>query len=295
MSAAQQPNEKTMTKQNISADLVGLKFDPVPVSWSDNDVMLYALGVGATPAEDLEFVYEGKGPKVIPTYGVIPGMTCLMGLNQNVDINLMMILHGEQSIELKRPLPAKVNNGTAVGSITEVWDKGKAAVIGVECEVSDDDGPIFSTHSTIFVRGAGGFGGERGPSSKGVNEPPARDPDHVVEYKTLPQQGALYRLTGDRVPLHIDPEFAKMAGYDKPFMHGLCTYGFVCRAVLESCCDKEPDNFTSLSGRFADQVWFGDSIITKIWNTGPGEAIVQAETQTGAIVISQAKATFKAQ
>ena len=122
-----------MSKQAISNDLVGLKFDPVPVRWNDNDTMLYALAVGATPDHDLDFVYEGKGPKVVPTFGVIPGMTCLGGLNQNVDINLLNVLHGEQSIELKRPIPSRVNSGTAQGSITEVWDKGKAAVIGVQC------------------------------------------------------------------------------------------------------------------------------------------------------------------
>ena len=283
-----------MTKQAISTDLIGLKFNPVPVKWNDNDIMLYNIAVGCTPDNDLDFLYEGKGPKVVPSYGVIPGMTCLAGLNEHVDINLMMILHGEQSIELLRPIPARVKNGVAQGSISEVWDKGKAAVIGVVCEVSDDDGPIVKTHSTIFVRGAGGFGGERGPSSAGVNQPPADEPDAIIEYKTLPQQGALYRLTGDRVPLHIDPEFAKLAGYDKPFMHGLCTYGFVTRAIVDACCDGNPDNFIGLAGRFADQVWFGDAIITKIWKTGEGEAIIQAETQSGAVVISQAAARFKA-
>jgi acyl dehydratase len=286
--------EIAMSKKTLNNDIVGLKFDPVPVKWRDNDTMLYALGVGCTDA-DLDFVYEGRGPKVIPTYGVIPGMTVLGGLNDNVDINLMMVLHGEQSIEMYRPIPPRPKNATASGSIANVYDKGegKAAVIIAECEVADDDGPILKTSSSIFVRGSGGFGGDRGPSTRGVNTPPDREPDHVIEYKTLPQQGALYRLTGDRVPLHIDPDFAKMAGYEKPFMHGLCTYGFTCRAIMEAVCDNDPENFVSLSGRFADQVWFGDSVITKLWITDPGEAIVQVETQTGAVVLSQAKATFK--
>jgi acyl dehydratase len=281
-----------MSKPAISNEIIGLTFDPVPVKWNDNDTMLYALAVGCNPEEHLDFVYEGKGPKVLPTYGVIPGMSCLGGLNESVEINLMMVLHGEQSIEMYRPIPARANNAVAQGSVRDVFDKGKAAVISVDCEISDDDGPILKTNSSIFVRDAGGFGGERGPSTAGVNAPPEREPDHVVEYQTLPQQGALYRLTGDRVPLHIDPEFASMAGYDKPFMHGLCTYGFVCRAIMEAFCDNEPENFVSLSGRFADQVWFGDTIVTKLWKTAPGEAIVQAETQTGAIVISQGKTTF---
>ncbi len=281
-----------MSKPAISNEIIGLTFDPVPVKWNDNDTMLYALAVGCNPEEHLDFVYEGKGPKVLPTYGVIPGMSCLGGLNESVEINLMMVLHGEQSIEMYRPIPARANNAVAQGSVRDVFDKGKAAVISVDCEISDDDGPILKTNSSIFVRDAGGFGGERGPSTAGVNAPPEREPDHLVEYQTLPQQGALYRLTGDRVPLHIDPEFASMAGYDKPFMHGLCTYGFVCRAIMEAFCDNEPENFVSLSGRFADQVWFGDTIVTKLWKTAPGEAIVQAETQTGAIVISQGKTTF---
>jgi acyl dehydratase len=281
-----------MSKPAISNAIVGMKFPPVPVKWHDNDTMLYALAVGCNPEEHLDFVYEGKGPKVVPTYGVIPGMTCLGGLNDAIEINLMMVLHGEQSIELYRPIPVRPRNATAQGSVKNVFDKGKAAVISVDCEVSDEDGPILKTNSSIFVRGAGGFGGERGPSTADLNLPPEREPDSVVKYQTLPQQGALYRLTGDRVPLHIDPEFAKMAGYDKPFMHGLCTYGFVCRAVMESYCGNEPENFKSLSGRFADQVWFGDTIVTRMWKTGPGELIVQAQTQTGAVVISQAKATF---
>ncbi len=281
-----------MSKSALSNDIIGLKFDPVPVKWNDNDTMLYALAVGCNPEDHLDFVYEGKGPKVMPTYGVIPGMSCLGGLNNAVDINLMMVLHGEQSIEMYRPIPSRVKNATAQGSVKDVFDKGKAAVISIDCEISDDDGPILKTNSRIFVRDAGGFGGERGPSTAGVNAPPDRAPDHVVEYQTLPQQGALYRLTGDRVPLHIDPDFAKMAGYDKPFMHGLCTYGFVCRAIMEAVCSNEPENFKSLTGRFADQVWFGDTIVTKLWQTGPGEAIVQAETQTGAVVISQGKTTF---
>ncbi len=281
-----------MSKSALSNDIIGMKFDPVPVKWNDNDTMLYALAVGCNPEEHLDFVYEGRGPKVIPTYGVIPGMSCLGGLNNAVDINLMMVLHGEQSIEMYRPIPSRVKNATAQGSVRDVFDKGKAAVISIDCEISDDDGPILKTNSSIFVRDAGGFGGERGPSTAGVNAPPDRAPDHVVEYQTLPQQGALYRLTGDRVPLHIDPDFAKMAGYDKPFMHGLCTYGFVCRAIMEAFCSNEPESFKSLSGRFADQVWFGDTIVTKLWKTGAGEAIVQAETQTGAVVISQGKTTF---
>jgi acyl dehydratase len=280
-----------MTKKPISNDLVGLTFEPRDVSWTAKDAMLYALGAGARPDNDLDFIYEGRGPKVLPTYAVIPGGIGLGGMMGQVEMKLEMLLHGEQSIELYRPLPPEATV-SVVGRISEVWDKGKAAVLGVESVASDADGELFKTHATLFVRGAGGFGGERGPSSAGINIPPDRDPDIVVEDVTRPEQGAIYRLSGDRNPIHIDPDFAKLGGFEKPFVHGLCTYGFIGRAALKALCNNDPAKFRSFSGRFADQVYFGDTIVTKIWKTGAGETIVQGETQTGNVVLSQAKVTY---
>ncbi len=277
----------------ISSDLVGMTFEPVPFSWDAKDVMLYAVGVGAKPEGELEFVYEGKGPKVLPTYAVIPGMFSMGGLVSNVDIDLAMLLHGEQAITLHREIPPE-GKVRVTGRISEVWDKGKAAVIGSEGIVEDDQGPLFTTKATLFIRGAGGFGGERGPSTAGVNVPPERRPDHVIEDVTRVEQGAIYRLCGDRNPIHIDPDFARMAGFEKPFMHGLCTYGFVGRAILRALCGGDAARFGSFSARFADQVYFGDTIVTKIWVVGAGEAIVQAETQKGNVVLSQARATYRA-
>ena len=276
----------------ISSDLVGLTFEPVEFSWGTKDVILYALGVGAKPKGELEFVFEGKGPKVLPTYAVIPGMFSMGGLVSNVEINLAMLLHGEQSITLHREIPpeAKVR---ITGRVAEVWDKGKAAVIGSEGLVEDANGPLFTTKATLFIRGAGGFGGPRGPSTVGLNEPPDRAPDHVIEDVTRPEQGALYRLSGDPNPIHIDPDFATMAGFEQPFMHGLCTYGFVGRAVLKALCGGDPARFLHLEARFADQVYFGDTVITKIWTAGDGEAIVQAQTQKGNVVLSQACARYR--
>lgn len=276
----------------ISSKLVGMTFEPVEFSWDSKDVMLYAVGVGAKPEGELEFVYEGKGPRVLPTYAVIPGMFSMGGLVSNVEINLAMLLHGEQSITLHREIPpeAKVK---ITGRVAEVWDKGKAAVIGCEGIVEDEQGLLLTAKATLFIRGAGGFGGERGPSTQSVNVPPERQPDHVVEDVTRPEQGAIYRLSGDRNPIHIDPDFAKMAGFEKPFVHGLCTYGFVGRAILKALCGGDPARFLHFEARFADQVYFGDTIITKMWKTGDGEAIVQAETQKGNVVLSQARAKYR--
>jgi len=278
--------------KKISNDLLGIEFDPMPVEWDSNKTQLYAVAVGAQPDTELDFLYEGKGPKVLPTFGVVPGMATMGGLIANVEFNLAMLLHGEQSITLHRPIPANCK-GEAIGRISEVWDKGKAAVLGVEGEVRDKNGPIFTVHSTMFIRGEGGFGGERGPSTKDVNVPPDREPDHVVEAVTHPEQAALYRLTGDRNPIHIDPAFAQMGGFPSTFLHGLCTYGFVGRACMQALCGGDPDRFVSLSARFADQVFMGDAIITKLWDLGNGEAIVSAETQKGNVVMSQSKFTYK--
>ena len=273
----------------LSTDLAGLELPPVAASWNEKDVMLYALGVGARPPEELDFVYEGRGPVVLPTYGVIPGLMAMGGLFGEVDVNPAMILHGEQSITCHRTLPPKADVEIR-GRITEVWDKGKAAVIGFEGMASDTDGALFTTAATLFVRGAGGFGGERGPSTSGKNQPPERDPDVVIEHQTRQEQAAIYRLSGDRNPLHIDPEFAKMAGFEAPFNHGLCTFGFVGRAVLAGVFEGDIDAFGTLEGRFADQVWPEDRIVTKIWRDDDG-AIVEASTHKGNVVLSQARAT----
>lgn len=280
-----------MQKKPISKELVGLAFPAREISWTDRDVMLYALGVGASPADSLDFLYEGKGPKVLPTYAVIPGSAGLSGLVGSVQMKPEMLLHGEQMVEIYRPLPPKATVRVE-GRVTEVWDKGKAAVLGVESLGTDADGELFKTHATLFVRGAGGFGGERGPSTVGKNEVPDRAPDIVARDATRPEQGAIYRLSGDRHPIHIDPDFARLGGFEKPFVHGLCTYGFVGRAVLKELCGNDPARFHSMTGRFADQVYFGDAIVTKMWKTTRGEAMVQGETQHGNIVLSQAKVTY---
>ncbi len=276
----------------ISSNLVGMTFEPVEFAWDSKDVMLYAVGVGAKPEGELEFVYEGKGPRVLPTFAVIPGMFSMGGLVSNVDIDLAMLLHGEQSITLHREIPAEAKV-RITGRVAEVWDKGKAAVIGCEGLVEDDKGLLLTAKATLFIRGAGGFGGERGPSTAGVNAVPDRKPDVVIEDVTRPEQGAIYRLSGDRNPIHIDPDFAKMAGFEKPFVHGLCTYGFVGRAILRGLCGGDPLRFLHFEARFADQVYFGDTIVTKMWKVGDGDAIVQAETQKGNVVLSQARAKYR--
>lgn len=272
----------------LSPDLVGLKGEPSKYSYDEKDALLYNVGIGARPYEDVEFLYEGKGPKVFPTFAVIGGMAGMGVMGQLEGINPVMILHGEQSITLHRELPPRANL-TLQGELVGLWDKGAAAVVEIETTATDDQGPLFTAKAGIFARGSGGFGGERGPSAKDKNNPPEKEPDHVISDDVRIEQAAVYRLSGDRNPLHIDPDFAKMGGFDTPILHGLCTYGFVGRAILKALCDNDPAKLKHFEARFADVVYPGDTITTKLWVDGK-EAIVQAETQKGNIVLANAKA-----
>lgn len=278
-----------MKKLPINGDLVGLETEPITHTWTDRDVMLYALGVGCRPPEDLDFIYEGRGPKVLPTFAVIPGLRAMGSSMQRIDINLAALLHGEQSVVVHRPLPASATV-TVSGRIANVWDKGKAAVIVFEGSATDDAGPLFDVMASLFVMGGGGWGGERGPSGSPSATAPDREPDLVVERETRPEQAAIYRLSGDMNPMHIDPDFATMAGFPGPFNHGLCTFGIVGHSVLSAWCGGDVNRFGSISGRFADQVWPGDTIVTRLWDLGD-DAVVEARTQRGNTVISSGRAT----
>ena len=278
-----------MNRLPLNSDLAGFELEPSPVSWDSKDTILYALGVGAKPEGELEFIYEGKGPKVLPTYGVIPVFGAMGSIFGQIDVNPAMILHGEQYLEVHRPIPPNTK-AEVRGRIANVWDKQKAAVIEIDLDLVDDDGPISRARYVLFARGAGGFGGESGPSAKGKNAPPDREPDHIWQDSVLPEQAAIYRLSGDLNPLHIDPDFAKMVGFETPFIHGLCTYGFTARAVIDKLCGGAPEKFKSLEGRFSKQVYPGDTIIVKIWDEDNGESLIQVETQIGDVVLSQAKA-----
>jgi acyl dehydratase len=268
-------------------EALGIELPPMSFEYDDRDVMLYAVGVGAS---ELDFVFE-RNLKVLPTFAVIPGFPAMMGLAATVEINPVMLVHGEQRIKLHKPIPPKGKLTTA-GKVTGVYDKGKGALLVVEAETKDDKGEVlFANTAGVFVRGAGDFGGERGPEAG--NKAPERAPDKSVEMQTLPIQAMIYRLSGDRNPLHIDPAFAKMAGYDTPILHGLCTYGHVGRAVLSEYCDNDPARLTGLEVRFSRVVFPGDSITTEMWDEGGGRIVLQAKTQRGDVVISNAAATVK--
>ncbi len=281
----------------INPDAVGATGDPVERSWNSKDLLLYALGVGAgvqdpTGAE-LEFTTENSQDvtqKVLPTFPVIVGMGGGSAMSKIGTFNPAMLVHGEQAITLHRELPVEATV-RVVGKIVGIYDKGSGAVIETESEAVEAGSgePMFNTRSAVFIRGEGGFGGDRGPSKK--LEFPSREQDHQVTYDTRQDQALLYRLSGDRNPLHSDPEFAKMAGFPKPILHGLCTYGFTGRALLHSICGSDPSKFKSMEGRFSKPVFPGDSLTVKMWVDG-GECLFRTETQNGDTVLDQGRMSF---
>jgi acyl dehydratase len=274
-------------RRTLGPDAVGIELPPMEFEYSERDLMLYALGVGAT---ELDFVYE-RSLKALPTFAVIPAFPAMMGMSAGIEINLVMVLHGEQSFRIHNTIPTKGKLITR-GKVASVYDKGKGALANVETETHDEGGKlIFTNTSGVFVRGAGGFGGERGPEAGNI--PPERAPDKTVEMQTLPIQAMIYRLSGDRNPLHIDPDFAKMAGYDRPILHGLCTFGHVGRAVLREYCGNDPSRFAGMSVRFSGVVYPRDTIITEMWDEGNRKVVLQAKTQEGRVVISNAAAEVK--
>ena len=267
----------------MSIDLekaVGAELPPMTYELTRDKVILYALGVGAVPeGDELVFVYE-NGLKTLPTFGVVAPFPALMEVMNvpGVDINPIMILHGEQYLEIrKHPIPVV---GTLISrpKISNIYDKGKGALMELDVETYDQDGNvIFFNRFATFIRGEGGFGGKKGPPPGDM--PPDRPPDEIVEERTSRHQAAIYRLSGDYNPLHIDPEFAALAGYDRPIIHGLCTFGFAGRAVLRTYCDNDPAKFKSIKVRFSRPAWPGDTIVTQMWKEADDKIIIRAHTK----------------
>ncbi len=281
----------------INPDAVGSKGDPGERSWSSKDALLYALGVGCgaeDPFSELEFTTENTADtpqQVLPTMAVVldgPGHAALANIGS---FNPAMLVHGEQAIELFSPIPVS-GTVSAVGEVVGVYDKGKGAVVVLEATSTDvaSGQPLFKTRSSMFIRGEGGWGGDRGPSGP-QNVAPEREPDHVVTYPTRVDQALIYRLSGDRNPLHSDPSFAAMGGFDKPILHGLCTYGFTGRALLHSLCGGDPARFKSMAGRFSSPVMPGEALTVKMWVDGE-QAIFQTTGGDGRTVIDAGLVTF---
>jgi len=282
-------------------EALGAKYPDRTSSYDEQDLALYALGVGAAtdPNDDegLRLVYEGHGGgmKALPTYAVIPGTNAILGFAKEgitapgLHYGLDRLLHGEQYIELARPLPLKATL-TTKGVVKDIWDKGKGALVVTALDSYDEDGDLLiKSEMTAFIRGAGGWGGDRGPSAD-INVPPEREPDAVVEDAIPANQALLYRLSGDWNPLHADPGMAQAFGFERPILHGLCTFGYAGRRVLEKFAPEgNPDFFKSIKVRFADNVYPGDTLITEMWKESDQRVVFQCKVkERDSVVISNA-------
>lgn len=272
--------------QALGAELPGDTY-----TWDENEIILYqlALGAGRDPLSptELSYTYEGQ-LKVLPTYGVIPVHRMLAHVPEikGLDFNPIMLLHGEQDLEILQPIPtsATVRNS---GRVAGIYDKRKAALVILETTSFDAaDRPLFVNRFSMFMRGEGGFGGDSGP--KTTNERPDREPDLVVESPTLPQQALLYRLCGDSNPLHADPAFAQMAGFERPILHGLCSYGIVCKAVIDALLEGDTARVARYQVRFRGVVYPGETIVTSMWREGDRVLLEAATKERQSPVLSNA-------
>ncbi len=267
---------------------LGFEMPEMKTSYDERDLAIYALGVGAgknpTDPSDLHLVYErnGDGFYALPTYGVIPALNAVFkamaegGSAPGMNYGLDRILHGEQYTEIMRPLPASAEL-VHKARVADIFDKGKNALVVTHIDSYDaKTGELLVKNDlTTVVRGAGGWGGDRGPSAD-INVAPTRPPDAVVTEKTTESQALLYRLSGDWNPLHVDPEFATMFGFQKPILHGLCTFGFVGRAVINAFSKGDPRYFKSIKVRFADSVFPGETLKIEMWKENDLRVLVRA-------------------
>jgi len=281
----------------LDHSLVGVPGEPQERSWTSKDALLYAVGVGAglgDPLQELQFTTEntdGLPQQVLPTFGVLvaqPRSGRRLG-----DFDRAMLVHAEQAFELHQPLPV-AGTASVVSTVTGIYDKISGALVTVENVAVDaaTGAKLVTSRSGVFIRGEGGFGGDRGPSDRWRR--PDRPPDHTVVQPTRPEQALLYRLSGDRNPLHSDPSFAARGGFSRPILHGLCSYGITGRALLHTLCGSDPSRFASMSGRFTRPVLPGDTLAVSIWlpEDGSGVAAFQTATEDGTVVIDRGRMAF---
>mmetsp|Transcript_12610 Transcript_12610/g.29442 ORF Transcript_12610/g.29442 Transcript_12610/m.29442 type:complete len:296 (+) Transcript_12610:16-903(+) len=280
--------------------VLGYKFQPQAVSYNRRDVLTYALGIGAC---EERFAYEDDGDfATFPTYPVVLSMKGTSSdvvqfgtggdmIPPGLVIDPGRLLHGEQSIELFGDLPTE-GEFTQESRVVGFWDKGKGALMETETLMKDAQGTVVcKLGSGIFFRGLTGFGGERGDSAP-KNVPPKRAPDVVEEIQTRPEQALLYRLSGDYNPLHADPSMAQMVGFERPILHGLCSFAISARGVLKGLCDNDPSKLRSVQVRFVSPVYPGETLVVEAWRDGNGAIFQTKVKERNLLVIANARADF---
>lgn len=274
----------------MNFDVIGQDNGTGEVTWSHKDAILYALGVGAgqdDPLAELQYTTEnseGVEQQMLPAYGVVLAMTYgkrpVMG-----DYHLSKVLHGEQSFVVHRPLPV-AGSATVKSVVTGIYDKGKGALTVTETTVADaaTGEPWITAETGLFIRGEGGFGGAPQPVEDWTL--PDRAADIEVSSTVRPDQTLLYRLSGDRNPLHSDPKFAVKAGFERPILHGMCTYGVTSRLLVNALCDGDATRVRGMGGRFSKPVMPGEVLTVSVWRHS-GRAQYQTRTSSGDVVLDR--------
>ncbi|GBD85356.1 maoC like domain protein [bacterium BMS3Abin02] len=271
--------------------VLGASLPETAESWDEDRVILYQIGVGAgVPATDpneLQYAYEAD-LKVLPSFVTIPAMSSIFGIGmvEGLTFNPILLVHGDQEVVTHRALPTSATV-TQAGRIAEIWDKGKGALVVIEVVGRDASGDmLYTARAGLYLRGEGGFGGAPGPRPGDIA--PDREPDLVVESPTLEQQALLYRLNGDKNPLHADPAVAAMAGFSRPILHGLCTYGIVCKAAVDGMFDGDVARVHAYRARFSRPVLPGQTILTSLWRQDDRVILRASVKETAEVVLTNA-------
>lgn len=264
----------------LDLSVVGKEGTPVSYTYGWKETVLYALGIGAKKSE-LDYLYEGRGPKVIPSFAVVPMFQPMFEVLAKTGGALEMVVHGGQRVRLHAQLPSEATV-TTIAKIRGIYDLRKFAIVIVDTETKDAGGKLlFDTTATIVYRGAGGFGGTTPPREEKIAEIPKGAPaDFRIEEPTTAEQALLYRLSGDLNPLHADPELAAKVGFEQgPILHGLCTYGHMVRHVAQGACGGDATKVTGFEAKFSKPVWPGDTLVTEGWITAPGKVALRVSVK----------------
>jgi acyl dehydratase len=277
----------------IDLQSLGYETPPIEFNYTWRDTVVYALGVGATPADELDYLYEGRGPKVLPAFCTIPTFAAFDALVDRIGCDRRGLVHHAQRMDVFKLLRPNARL-QVTGRVAGLYDLKRMAMSVFSIDAYDeDDELIIRGEVTLLLRNDGGFGGERPPKTERVALP-EREPDFEIRDPIAPTQALLYRLSGDYNPLHADPEFAAQAGFDKPILHGLCTYGYAGRAVIRGAGGGDPDSLATLRGQFSNPVFPGDTLIVRGWIEDERVILgVSTEERPDALCLSNAYAVLR--